>query len=541
MSQLGAVESKVAGKNNILRRLAGLPPLAVALLVFTAAVALARSYFQPLGGDELGVFYTDSIGSFTRVIQVQRTGPIALDPVFSHLLGHLSLVLFGKNIFSLRLPSLLGYLVMQVCLFLFVRRVAGRRAGVVALLLSTSCGPVLYAVGARPYGLLLGLCGLIAVSWQTATHASANEGARRRKALLLLWVSIALALNTHYYAVLLLVPLYGAELFRSIQRRRLDVPVQLALIGGVAGLVFALPFIKAAARYKQYYYLHFFPNLHFITHCYLWLIAGETPGGQGMQRVLMLCLVVLAAIGFWLRKGRPEGDMAPLPEADMAFLVLLAALPVFGYLMALKMQHPIEARFILCAVFGVAAVLAVGISYFVRHRAVYTAIIAVLFLLTLSVDRVEIAAQIKAQHDLRLVMVLAPQTTAALAARPGLPVYLSSPVNFCSAEFYADQTIRPRLAVVYSFPWEVRTSRSDTGSLTMSHLKPMLAANVQPYEEIEAQPGEHLFVLFPYSFDWLHAAFASDHADVQDLGPAYGGELVSVRFPPRTASKAAMQ
>jgi hypothetical protein len=540
MDKHGSIGRKMAdiGKR---RWSAVLPPVAIALLVFTAAAALVRSYFQPLWSDELGVLYTDSVGSFTRVIQVQRSAPISLDPVFFHLLEHLSLVLLGKSIFALRLPSLLGYLVMQVCLFLFVHRAAGRRAGMVALLLSTLCGPVFYAAQARPYGVLLGLCGLIAVSWQTAAHASANEGARRLKALLLLGVSIAVALNTHYYAVLLLAPLYGAELFRSVQRRRLDVPVQLALVGGAAGLIFALPFVEAAARYKQHYYLHFYPNLHFITHSYLWLIAGETPGGQVIQRFLTLCLVMLAAIGLWLRKRRLGADMAPLPKADMVFLVLLAALPFFGYLMALKLKQPIEARFILCAVFGIAAVFGVGMAGFVRHRAVYGAIVAVLFLLTLSMERAVIATQIKAQRDLRLLMVLAPQTTAALAAHQGLPVYLSSPVDFYRAEFYADQAIRPRLAAVYSFPWEMHTSNSDGGSLTMSHLKPMLAADVRSYEEIEAQGGEHLFVLFPYSFDWLHAAFASDHAAVQGLGPAYGGELVLVRFPPRAASKAAMQ
>ena len=65
-------------------------------------------------------------------MQVQRTEPISLDPLLYPLLAHAGMKAFGAGAFALRLPALMGFLLMQVCLFFFVRRLAGERAGVVA-------------------------------------------------------------------------------------------------------------------------------------------------------------------------------------------------------------------------------------------------------------------------------------------------------------------------------------------------------------------------------------------------------------------------
>ena len=154
--------------------------------------------------------------------------------------------LFGVNPLVLRLPSVLGFLLMQGCLFYFVRRIASERAAVFALAFPVFTVVFWYTEQVRPYGLLLGLFGLAMLSWQTAVRRQAH----RTWALVVLALTIALAINTHYYGLLLLAPLCAAELVRARQGRRVDIPVLLSIGAGMAGAVFLLPFLKGAAQFR---------------------------------------------------------------------------------------------------------------------------------------------------------------------------------------------------------------------------------------------------------------------------------------------------
>ena len=128
---------------------------------------------------------------------------------------------FGVGAFALRLPALLGFLLMQVCLFFFVRRLAGERAGVVAAAFPALTATLFYSAEGRPYGLMLGLYALALLSWthrwRMTRHGETENreqgtGCRRRGwALMGLAAAIALTINAHYFGILLLVPLCAAE------------------------------------------------------------------------------------------------------------------------------------------------------------------------------------------------------------------------------------------------------------------------------------------------------------------------------------------
>ena len=112
--------------------------LTIVMLGFTLAVSLLWSRAKLFSQDEMYEFQTDSVSSLRELIHVQRTWPISLDPPLYHALSHGAMQVFGATAFAQRLPALLGFLLMQICLFFLVRRLAGERAGAVAATLRLS-------------------------------------------------------------------------------------------------------------------------------------------------------------------------------------------------------------------------------------------------------------------------------------------------------------------------------------------------------------------------------------------------------------------
>jgi hypothetical protein len=71
----------------------------------------------------------------------------------------------------------------------------------------------------------------------------------------------------------------------------------------------------------------------------------------------------------------------------------------------------------------------------------------------------------------------------------------------------------------------------DVISLTEIHLHNFTNVPVESWESISAQPGDHIFVIYPNTqWDWFNQAFTAGHASVTPIGPAFQGEVVSVRF-----------
>jgi hypothetical protein len=90
--------------------------------------------------DEIFSLQTDRVSSLAEVLRIQKLYPISLEPPPYHVLAHAAMTLLGPTAYALRLPALLGYLLMQFCLYFFVRNlvgtsILGRRAGLVAVLL----------------------------------------------------------------------------------------------------------------------------------------------------------------------------------------------------------------------------------------------------------------------------------------------------------------------------------------------------------------------------------------------------------------------
>jgi uncharacterized membrane protein len=215
--------------------------MVVVLVCVTAAVSLLWSHHKLMSQDEMYEFQTDSVRSVGELVHVQATSPISLDPLLYHVLSHGAMQVFGVGAFAQRAPALAGFLLMQVCLFFFVRNLAGERAGTVAAAFPVLTATLFYSVEGRPYGLMLGLYALALLCWQVAERQGPET--RRGWALVGLAAAIAGTINAHYFGILLLVPVCAAEKWRTLARRKFDWPMVAAIFVGMAGFLATWPFL----------------------------------------------------------------------------------------------------------------------------------------------------------------------------------------------------------------------------------------------------------------------------------------------------------
>jgi hypothetical protein len=141
------------------------------MVALTATMAALWSAHKVLNQDEIFSLQTDRVSSLGELLRIQQYYPISLEASPYHVLAHAAIGVLGPTVFALRLPSFLGYLLMQVCLYFFVRNLEEERAGLGAVAISGLTATLYYAVEGRPYGVMLGSYALTAVCWQVAGEA----------------------------------------------------------------------------------------------------------------------------------------------------------------------------------------------------------------------------------------------------------------------------------------------------------------------------------------------------------------------------------
>jgi hypothetical protein len=384
-----------------------------------------------------------------------------------------------------------------------------------------------YSAEGRPYGLLLGFYGLAMVSWQAATRRQSQ----RTGSLIVLALAVALTLNTHYFGVLLLLPLCAAELFRTIQRRRMDLPVVVAIIIGMACIAFALPFEKSAAEFRKNYYNAGEVGYHAITQAYRSLFMDYTHASLNIQHFAALGLVIFAALLVFGSVRQLRSKDLQLPAAELVFLVVLAALPFFGFLLAFFVTHSIEVRYVLGAILALTTLLTIALFPLLRRTSTAVLTLSMLAIAIIVTGAIRIHAEQAKTRDFMASLTLSPQIKAAILSSPNRLLYLQEMGTFEVASYYEpDPDVRSHMALVYSSPQELRWSQRDTESLTAQHMRYFTGFPIVSYEHLSTQPGDHVFVLLHSGWNWTDQALSAAHAEITPLGPAMGGDAASVRF-----------
>jgi hypothetical protein len=471
---------------------------AFSIAYFTCTMLLACR--KPLWHDELFTWHLGRLPRLGDLWSALAEGT-DLNPPLSFLATRLAQTVLGDSAWAGRLPAVIGFWVMSLCLFRFVSRRCTLLYAWIALLLPLATVAYPFAYEARPYGLMLGCCGLSLVCWQAAA-----EG-RRRLVLAGLALSLGAALGTHYYAIFLFVPLVLGEVVRSWTRRRVDWPVWTAIGAGALPLALLWPLIAAARTFPGTFWAP--AAWDAVQPTYLALVLPlKTP--------LLLAMVVLP---FYPEQGQGRTDFQSVPQSgvngpllhEMAAAFGFATLPTLAVVLGKWVTGVFTFRYILPVVVGLSLLVA-----FVSYRRSRGCIILGTALLACLLN----VAVLQGSRDYRRLA----QESARIEATCDylrqhssieLPIVVGAPIRFLEMVHYAPPELAARLVCVSDPAASVRYLHEDTTERALRHLRHWAPVSVV---DCDAFLAEHREFLLYDNGGWLRRGLQAAGARLEECG-----------------------
>ena len=426
--------------------------LAAALGVVTLIASLIALRL-PFDVDEYLVQKTALAGSPGAIWHVLKTAPISVDPPLFHFLTYYLLRLFGPAEFVLRVPSVLAYALMTFLLYRFIRKYADVYSGLILVALCLLCGAFPYAYDARPYALWLAASAMALLCWANLVE----EQPKRGLSLLGLFTGIAVALGSHWFGFLVLVPLVAGETVRDWQQRRIDIGVWMALsLSALTGFAY-LPLLKAAAEYKA------LP----------WKGVALGDITASFQLVLEPCLLPLALLLVFIVMARSRGRVSTVhpeqsslvPAPVFVSLFAFALMPFLVFVVGKLVTHAFQPRYALLCTIGLLVLVTLATRDAVGRHPLWMA---------LSVLMLSGYALIIQYHTIRGLPpggdAVASADASVFSAEPSLPIVPSVNGYFLRMEAHAPAPLRGRCIFPID-PDMVRSLHQNTYFLTADGIR----------------------------------------------------------------------
>jgi hypothetical protein len=397
--------------------------LAIWSLVYFAGTML-RAHGKPFWYDEIITLLEARQPNLPAAMRA--LGDVDWMPPANHLTFYLTDKLVGSGEVAFRMPAMIAFWVFCICLYLFARRRVSIFFALMAMLLPYASAFQSYSYEARGYAFMLGFCGVALVSWQAAA-----EGIMRPWSLVGLALGIAGAISYQYWAVLIYLPLAGAEAYRSIRLRRVDWSIWAAFaMGGLALLASLLLILHGLRSWSSYSGMLVHPRAYLLFYT----IGFRVYFAFAIPAALLLAAWFLCGGS----KERPQGARsAVIPDYEwLAALTLLVMIPAAVVSIALVVPpHSFSPRYAAPAVAGYALLGSFLAARFAGKRSsiglvcVMAALAPFLYLMT-QPDRFE--------NPFRQVPGLEQRLQSG-------PVAIENLISYLKLWYYTPDQLKPRL------------------------------------------------------------------------------------------------
>jgi len=485
--------------------------LVTALAVLTV-FSLLFAWRQPFDVDEYLVRETALSSSPMAVWRLLRTAPLSVDPPLYHFLIYYCLRILGPSEFFTRLPSVLAYTCMCFLLYRFVRRYTDVYTGLAVVALCLLCGTFPFAYDARPYALVLAADTLALVCWARIV----DQRQRRKRALLGLFLGVAIAVGSHWFGFLVLVPLVLGETVRTWQKRSIDAQVWASLVASAGTALAYLPLLKAASEYRA-----------------LPAWGGVRLGNvsDSFQLVLEPCmlpltlLLVVSALARLFSAPPPKAEGSSVPRPVIIGVVGFALAPLAGFLVGKFVTHALQPRYVLLCTIGLLILVALAIRDAVRRVAIWMALAVSILGGCALVLRYDALLGVPAGGD---AMTFA--DVSIFSAKPNLPIVPGVDGLFLRLEAHAPASLRAR-CIFPTDPDFVRLLHQNTSFLMTEALRRKTRLPITDLSSFLNSHPQFYLIDFASSPGWLVQRMLNDHAEIALQGTYAGNPvyLVQVR------------
>ena len=438
-----------------------------ALTLLYVACTVAHSFAKPLWFDELFTFYISRTHGWRERLALglaEGTCP----PAF-YGLTHACLRLFGGNSLAARMPEIIGFWLMCICLFLFVRRRCAAIFAFLAMLIPVGTLAYSYADEARPYGLILGMAGLSLYSWQSIV-----EGRRRALALIFLTVSVASGVSSHFYGAQIVLPLFAGEACRTLERRKIDWGILCAIVLGLAPLAVLVPLAQKAfaanyrsARSPAVYWAE--PHVNGFVGFYSALFEPMLP-------VLVTSILVTAVVYGLGGRGshREESSEQRFPLPELAAAIMYLFVPAVMLLLTWRTTGYYNHRYALSATLGCVILFVYLSSMLSPNRLAIPCLIMVVLLgHWVGVSARSVRRMPGPADNLSVGSPLYPKGDA-------LPIVMPDCIWFLQMAHYSTREVTSRLTFLTDVPHATRRPDLD-GEMSLAVCRHVLPGTIEDY------------------------------------------------------------
>ena len=447
------------------------------------ALAGRQALIRPLWHDELYTRYLLHAPT-ARDLWAALANGVDLMPPLYHLIVRVLTSVLGDGPLVLRLPSMVGFWVMCLCLYRYVSLRLPAEFGFAAMLIPFCTSASTFMAEARPYGLVLGLGGVALVSWQ------ALDGRTRIRAFWLACLAFALtaAISAHYYAVFLILPLAAGEIVRSATHRAVRWIVWACLLAPLTVLLALWPLIHNAREFAPTFWAQ--AKLGKLFSVYnAWL---------GHSDWVFFGLLAATALVFWLKGPAEPADALTPPAIDVVPPVVLLAVPAVGAIVAVVTGSGFAPRYVLPAVMGFAILASYVLArLFGPSPALRLLVVGALLLNAETLFRsrgVMMAGPGLLSSEIQNTLLRLEDQTA--------PVLIASPNRFLEVAYYAPSDLARRIRYLANRERAIHYTGTDTPDRSLT-----LLAQVAPIpvgrcpEDLPDTPMYYVVDVPP--FNWL--------------------------------------
>jgi hypothetical protein len=462
-------------------------------------VASLRALSRPLWYDEIFTFYISRLSSFSEIWSALSQG-VDQQPPLVYLVTRVFQMALGSSEYVTRLPALLGFWLMIVCVFWFVSRRTNALYGAVAALFPMVTDVFMYAYEARPYGMVLGFSALAFLCWQCAA-----DGRHRRLALVGLFTSVVLVVSSHYYAVLVLLPLTLGEITRIGLRRRVDWPMLFALAGATPCILLFLPLIRGAIELIGKHPWNP-PTWGALISPYSWIL-GDTALPLGVVFMLLLFL------GYAERRGQiARPACLPLPEA-VAVLTFIA-LPVPAFVIARFGTNMIHARYLLPVVIGLAVLFTCAIYQVTAKQSLTALVLTGLLAGRFLIAKLPVSELWKSPGGSISGFISSEEERFRL-----LPLVFDNPHQFILYFHYGNKELRARATYVADPAWALHYLGMDAVDQNLRVATPFFSLPTVSWERFRTEHQQFLLAKSYSDRGWILQKLRDERGHIELVSP----------------------